>query len=285
LLAELGERERVDGELVLAAGPRREAYWVRDIWTEPRLIRFSTPDEGAEALASIAPRWTSVPGKRPDIESRIASLLPAPDAGPRRFPLEAPIEPHGSWTSWDDETLLASPSCEAFFPGGDPGFPEIRKGPPSRAYRKLWEALSILGDRPRPGDRCLDAGAAPGGWTWVIAKLGASVIALDRAPLDPSIQAMKGVEYRRGSAFSLSSRDTGKLDWLFSDVICYPEKLYAWISRWLEEDGARRYVCTIKMQGPDWDQATTRKLARIPGARVLHLFNNKHELTWLFTKD
>jgi len=38
-------------------------------------------------------------------------------------------------------------------------------------------------------------------------------------------------------------------------------------------------VCTLKCQG-EADRDTIRAFAAIPGARVLHLCHNKHELTW-----
>jgi 23S rRNA (cytidine2498-2'-O)-methyltransferase len=37
------------------------------------------------------------------------------------------------------------------------------------------------------------------------------------------------------------------------------------------------------MQGADWDRATTERFAAMPGSKVLHLWHNRHELTWLFS--
>ena len=42
----------------------------------------------------------------------------------------------------------------------------------------------------------------------------------------------------------------------------------------------RNFVCTIKFQG-ETDHETARAFAAIPGASVLHLHQNKHELTLL----
>jgi integrase len=47
---------------------------------------------------------------------------------------------------------------------------------PSRAYLKLWELFTLIGEHPRPGELCLDLGSSPGGWTWVLQRLGARVV-------------------------------------------------------------------------------------------------------------
>ncbi|HZF77010.1 MAG TPA: SAM-dependent methyltransferase, partial [Acetobacteraceae bacterium] len=152
-----------------------------------------------------------------------------------------------------------------------------RTGPPSRAYLKLWEALTRLGRHPRPGERCLDLGASPGGWTWAIARLGAGVTAVDKAPLDPAVAAMPGVQVRQESAFGLDPRRETPVDWLFSDVICYPTRLLALVRRWVEADAARNLVCTVKFQGAT-DHDTVAAFAAIPDALLFHGAHNKHEL-------
>ncbi len=60
-----------------------------------------------------------------------------------------------------------------------------------------------------PAELCLALGSSPGGWTWVLAKLGARVLILDKAPLAPAVAAMPGVEYRAESAFGFEPRGTG----------------------------------------------------------------------------
>ena len=181
--------------------------------------------------------------------------------------------------------MLASPRCSNPFPAGVIEFEEDREGPPSRAYLKLWEALTYVRGWPKPGDRCLDAGASPGGWTWALSRLGADVIAVDRSPLDEKIASMAGVTYCQHDAFTLKPEEIGQIDWLFCDVICYPKRLYEWIEKWLASGLCKNFVCTIKMQGNvddgiDFD--TPRHFAAIPGSRVLHLYHNKHELTWIY---
>ncbi|MBM3541057.1 MAG: hypothetical protein FJX51_03335, partial [Alphaproteobacteria bacterium] len=211
----------------------------------------------------------------------IADALPKVAARPLVFPAPAPTAPLGAWTLADATTLIASAETSSPFPNGAPAFVEDRDGPPNRAYLKLWEALTALGRHPRPGERCVDLGAAPGGWTWVAAKLGAHVLAVDKAPLAPAVAAMAGVEAQRESAFALDPASVGPVDWLFSDVICYPARLLALIERWRAADAARNIVATVKFQGFTDIDAQAR-FAALPGGRLVHLHHNKHELTWLW---
>ena len=124
-----------------------------------------------------------------------------------------------------------------------------------------------------------DLGASPGGWSWALQRMGAKVISVDRAPLASEIARQPGIEQRFESAFALDPRRLGPVDWLFSDVVCYPPRLLALIERWLAASACRRFLVTIKFQG-ETDHATARRFAAIPGATLRHLFHNKHELTW-----
>ena len=130
-----------------------------------------------------------------------------------------------------------------------------------------------------PGETCLDLGASPGGWTWAAAQLGASVTAVDKAPLDPRVAAMPNVTFREGSAFALAPEP---VDWLLSDVIAYPDRLLPLVRAWTTT--ARRIVCTIKLQG-ETDHAAADAFAAIPGGKVMHLFHNKHELTFVWQTE
>jgi 23S rRNA (cytidine2498-2'-O)-methyltransferase len=189
----------------------------------------------------------------------------------------------GAWTLLDSHTMIASATCSSPFPGGIITFEEDTAGPPSRAYLKLWEALVRLRQWPGPGERCLDAGASPGGWTWALARLGARVIAVDRAPLADRVLAMPGVQWIRHDAFTLKPEDLGPIEWLCCDVIGYPARLYPWIERWLDSGLCKNCICTIKMQGkPDKEQRElSQRFAALPGSTVVHLYHNKHELTWM----
>ena len=122
-------------------------------------------------------------------------------------------------------------------------------------------------------------GASPGGWSWALQRLGARVISVDKAPLAPGIASLPNLEYRAVSAFALKPEEIGPVDWLLSDVVCYPARLLRVVRAWLDAGLARRFVCTIKFQA-ETDHAAARAFAAIPGSRLMHLFHNKHELTW-----
>jgi 23S rRNA (cytidine2498-2'-O)-methyltransferase len=106
------------------------------------------------------------------------------------------------------------------------------------------------------------------------------MLSVDKAALDDRVAGLPGIEYRCGSAFALDPRTLGSVDWLFSDVVCYPKRLLTLVQRWLAAGSVRRFVCTVKFQGAT-DFETVRRFAAIPGSRLLHLHHNKHELTWL----
>ncbi|MDR2516615.1 MAG: hypothetical protein LBC88_04445 [Spirochaetaceae bacterium] len=274
-------------------------FWAANTWLQPFRLEFDSISRAANALRAKQRNWAAVPYAAFRRTALIAENLPPVAEKPRPFPWLFPERPMGAWTLLDAHTLIGSARCANPFPAGRIAFEEDHAGPPSRAYLKLWEALVRARRWPLPGERCLDAGASPGGWSWALAALGAEVIAVDRAGLDERVFRFRDsagaplVRFTRHDAFTLKPEDIGRVDWLFCDVVCYPGRLYRWIEAWLASGLAAHYVCTIKMQGtpgggaeaarPAWQDgiAIARELARIPGSTVTHLHHNRHELTWI----
>ena len=93
----------------------------------------------------------------------------------------------------------------------------------------------------------------------------------DKAPLAPEIVRLPGIEHLQESAFALDPSTIGPVDWLFSDVVCYPERLLGLVERWLAAGTCRNFVCTIKFQGPT-DHETARRFAAIPGSQLATCF-------------
>lgn len=115
------------------------------------------------------------------------------------------------------------------------------------------------------------------------------MLAIDRAPLDPAVDALAGVSWLGASAFGVdpSSRDVrdrlgeGVPNWVCCDIACYPERLFGLLDRWRALTPAPTVICTVKFQGAT-DHEDTDRLRALPGARLLHLSHNRHELTLLF---
>lgn len=268
------------GRLALSPDPPGPCAWALDVWTAPREMAAPSVSVAARALRGVQRNWGLYAATQFRRAALIEAALPTVAARPIAFPALPPAAPLGAWTLLAADRLLASPTKSSPFVGGAPVFVEDRAGPPSRAYLKLWEALVRVGRWPLPGERCLDLGAAPGGWTWVLASLGAAVTAVDKAALDPAVAAMPGVRVRRESAFGLDPAAEGEWDWLVCDVVCYPARLLALVQRWLLAGTARHFVCTLKFQGAT-DHDVAAAFAAVPGSVLFHAAHNRHELTWV----
>ncbi|MBR0657021.1 SAM-dependent methyltransferase [Plastoroseomonas arctica] len=266
------------GPLALSPEPPVPAAWAIDIWTAPREASFASIKEGADALRAIQRNWSHVPALHHRRSALLEDRLPPLKQRPTAFPEPAPSGHLGAWTLLAPDRLLYSPTKTSPYPASAPIFIEDREGPPSRAYLKLWEGLTRIGRHPQPRETCLDLGAAPGGWSWALARLGASVIAVDKAPLAENVAAMPNVTWRQESAFGLDPATEPRPDWLFSDIICYPERLLTLVNRWRTAHPATKILCSIKFQGAT-DHDAAAQFASLPTAQLFHSTHNKHELT------
>lgn len=172
---------------------------------------------------------------------------------------------------------------EPRWPCGVPTIPDDRLAP-SSAHRKAEEAYLRLGLAPAAGERVVDLGGSPGGWTWTALKRGARVLAVDRAALASPAHGHPLLEERRGDAFKFEPDVAdGPRDWLLCDVIAAPERTLELLDRWLSAAWCRRFVVNVKFKGTDrrealeaLDALLARHGAR---ARVKHLVHDKNEVT------
>ena len=269
--------------LFLSDQPAQAAFWAQNIWRNPQVLEIESINHAARILKSIQRNWSLYSTSHHRRSTLIQEKLPHVSAKPLAFPATLPKAPLGAWTLLDQNLLLASADCSSPFANGEVVFEENRTGPPNRAYLKLWEALTLMEALPRQGEFCIDAGGSPGGWAWVLAKTGADVFCVDRAPLDERVMKLKNVDFEQGNAFNLKPEDFDFVDWLCCDVICYPEKLLGWITPWVESGKVRHMVVTLKFQGePDYSVAG--RFAGIPNSDLRHLFHNRHELTWMWKR-
>ncbi len=266
------------GRLRVSESPPVHAAWAANTWWDAERIAVTSIGDAAAQLRHRQRNWACYAPEHRGRAQLIADKLPHVAARPLELGEVAPDAPLGSWTLLERDLVLAATACSSPFPNGAPGFVEDRHGPPSRAYLKLWETFARLRRQPVPGERCLDLGAAPGGWTWLLARSGAQVIAVDRAPLAPEVAELANVTVQRTSAFGLDPVQLGPVDWWCSDIIAYPDRLLALVTRWLEAGVVRNLVCTVKFQGAT-DHEVAARFAALPGAQLFHLSQNKHELT------
>jgi len=260
-------------------------YWARCLMLNPFILDFNSISEAASALKQIQRNWAPYQYQLFRRASLIQEKLPYINLKDRYFPCKIPQSEVGLYTLLDEHKILASAKTGTAIPAGTIRFVEDHTNPPSRAYLKIQESLTLAQhyfgvELPSSGSLCFEAGACPGGWTWVLKELGAEVLAVDRAELAPELMAHPLITFRAHDAFTLRPDELGDFDWVFSDVICYPERLFDWVQMWLKSGRAKNFICTIKMQGAV-DYELVSRFAAIPDSKVVHLNYNKHELTWI----
>ena len=268
------------GDLVLIDGPRKKPIWARNIWSSVERIHFESVSEAVQRLKALGLRWVMLPHLHHRRAQLIAQGLRTATLRPLEFPKDSlPTKALGSFTLIAPNELLASAQCSQTVPNGEITFLEDKTLPPTRAYLKLWEAFTRIGKMPKAGDFCIDLGSAPGGWTWVIAKLGTQVVSVDRSEIEPTIKNLPQVQFLQTNAFTLDPANFDRMDWIFSDVICEPQKLLGLVQSWLLAFPNAHFLCSVKFKG-ETDFKTLNALSRIPGSTILHLNHNKHEVTW-----
>lgn len=132
----------------------------------------------------------------------------------------------------------------SYFPGGEVA-QATDKQAPSRAFAKLVEAEGRMGRRIEARDTCVDLGASPGSWTYVAARRGARVTAVDRAELRADLMHHQNVQFRQGDAFRFEP--AAPVDWLLCDVIASAERSSELLLNWLRRRWCRNFVLTLKV--------------------------------------
>lgn len=155
------------------------------------------------------------------------------------------------------------------------------KRPPSRAFKKLREAIEVFGLSMKRGDTAVDLGAAPGGWTHVLQSQGLIVTALDRSPLDPALMDLASITWLRGNA--LTWKPTRPVTWLVCDVITTPKNTLSILTSWLGNSWCKHFCVTVKCQGdPEFEtihEILTFVATHTRWFGAKQLTNNKNEFT------
>jgi len=157
--------------------------------------------------------------------------------------------------------------------------------PLNRAELKLREALKAFAIEPQPAWRALDLGAAPGGWSRVLAGLVAEVIAVDPADLDPEVAALPNVRHLRSKIETLDLRSIGHVDLLVDDMNKEGPDSAALLASAapLLSPGAPA-VLTVKFMSHRWRRVLVETRSRLrPAFDVLaarRLPHNRNEMTF-----
>lgn len=180
------------------------------------------------------------------------------------------------------------------------GIPRLKlpRGAPSRSALKLEEALLVMVPpairerRLRPGMSAVDLGASPGGWSFVLARHGLQVTAVDNGPIDRRIADDLSVEHRREDGFHF--RPARPVDWLTCDMAASPVPIATLLARWFAEGLCRAAVFNLKLPMRkryqvlrDCDRLIRDALGGGGFAyelRFKHLYHDREEVTGCFLR-
>lgn len=181
------------------------------------------------------------------------------------------------------------------------GIPRLKmpRGAPSRSTLKLDEALRLLltdGQRQsllKPGMRCVDLGAAPGGWSWQMAQRGLHVTAIDNGAMQAALMQTGLVEHLRTDAFTFQPER--RADWLLCDMAERPLHVSRLIARWFEQRHCRHAIFNLKLPMKKRLATVQQCLAlldsRLDQAGIAHamqarqLYHDREEITVRITTE
>lgn len=254
--------------------------WAQQTWTNCELISFRSISEAQKILKGHRGIFWNFYSQQYHRRSQlILDELPQLKNQPLSWGSPIAKKASGHFFLETENEMWVSTQISPQNVLGESQFVENRIAP-SRAYLKLWELMLVHGVIPPENSQCLELGCSPGGWTWVLSQLNLKTICIDKAPLDSKILWPANVQYLKGDAFALDPRDFPQVDWLFSDMICTPDRLWELVQNWRQKSSVKNFVCTIKFKDPT-DFQTLELFESVPGSRCLHLSVNRHELTWI----
>lgn len=212
----------------------------------------------AAQLTQVSALWVEYPDTTQGRElARLARRLEGPlkgalaRAGVALAPQTQAPRLHVLLLDGDYAWLATTPPTDsAPWPLGIPRLKLARQAP-SRSALKLEEAwLSFLDEPARrrrlaPGMRAVDLGAAPGGWSWQLARRGLEVTAVDNGPLAPQALAAGRVTHLRADGFRY--RPDRPVDWLVCDMVEQPHRIAKLTADWLVRGYCREAMVNLKL--------------------------------------
>ncbi|MDQ3056313.1 MAG: 23S rRNA (cytidine(2498)-2'-O)-methyltransferase RlmM [Pseudomonadota bacterium] len=275
---------------------------LRDLATQDRI----TPIIGALSQQASVGHYGELMVEHPDSDAA------KPLSGLARAfgnALRPALRKAGMLSARDDATSPRLHVCfvagdHAFIARSDPadsapwplGIPRLRlhRDAPSRSALKLEEAfLTLLDAHERdallqPGMRAADLGAAPGGWTWILARHGLHVTAIDNGPLRDHVMQTGLVEHLRVDGFTWQPQQP--LDWMVCDMVEQPRRVAERMATWFREGWCRHAVFNLKLpMKKRWDETQRclddllQQSGRAIHIRARQLYHDREEITVLAT--
>lgn len=294
------------GELIFARQKLRLIAELRDLDPKDRIAPMLAALD--PAAAGRGPSYGTIVVEHPDSDEA------KPLAGLARSfgnALRPALRKAGLLAAQDNTRLPRLHVCfvagdHAFLAVGDPrdsapwplGIPRLKLLPdaPSRSALKLEEGLLVLldaGERERllrPGMRAADLGAAPGGWTWVLARQNLQVTAVDNGPLRQHVIDTGLVQHLRADGFSW--HPAKPLDWMVCDMVEQPSRVAARMAEWFREGWCRHAIFNLKLPMKKRWQETRQCLERFEAeaggpltVRARQLYHDREEITVFATTD
>lgn len=240
-----------------------ELVFARDVFATGDAVAMAAPDRLAGLRAGFArvPPLASVQLGAPDTnDGRELATLTRQLEKPLQAALKEAgvrVMPGNRWRFLlflaDGSKAFACVGAAAMAPPWPLGVPRLKllREAPSRSALKLEEAWHLFIPRDDWGTHlsasrtAVDLGAAPGGWTWLMARRGMRVEAVDNGPLAAVLKDESRVTHLRADGFTFQPRQP--VDWLVCDMVEKPSRVTALIARWFTQRWCRQAIFNLKL--------------------------------------
>lgn len=159
------------------------------------------------------------------------------------------VDPLEWWFGWHDSSTVAQR-----WPGGAAPI-TLPTTAVNRAWLKIHEAV-LWGQVPiQAGDTVAEIGSAPGGASQYLLEIGAKVVAIDPAEMDPAVADHPSLVHVRSRARDVPKKALLEVSWLTIDVNMPPSYTIEVIRDYIQNRGlpVRGVIATLKL--PDWKLA------------------------------
>jgi 23S rRNA (cytidine2498-2'-O)-methyltransferase len=272
-----GEAAIQEDELVFARVTGRSLSTVRTVAAAARAAR----EVGARRLHLWDRTGEPVP---PDLREAILRAAELPeDERPRRgeLVLDVIVAEGDAWfVGTHVHRRGRSPYAGGLYPV------DLPEDAPSRAYRKLEEALLWSGARPRAGEVAVEVGSAPGGASHALLRRGLEVVGIDPGEMAEVVARHPRFRHLRMAIGAVRREQLPRrADWLLLDVNLAPQVALHALRRIVAmlRGSLRGAILTLKMNEEAFVDEIPGLLARLRemglrDARATQLPSNRREI-------